>query len=60
MAARLVGVHELAECLSVPPSWVYSRTRLKDDGQIPHTRCGKYVRFDVDEVLDWLRGREET
>ena len=60
MTRKLVGVNELAETLSVPPSWIYSRTRLKDDGRIPHTRCGKYVRFDVDAVLDWLEKKGEA
>ena len=34
MINRLVGVNELAETLSMPPSWIYSRTRIKGDGQI--------------------------
>ena len=59
MTHKLVGVNELAEALSVFPSWVYSRTRIKGDGQIPHIRCGKYVRFDIDEVLNWLEKKGE-
>lgn len=54
MERKLIGVNELAEALSVPPSWIYSRTRLKDDGQIPHIRVGKYVRFNIDDVMEWL------
>jgi hypothetical protein len=50
----------LAEALSVPISWVYSRTRIKGDGQIPNIRCGKYVRFDIDAVLDWLEKKGEA
>ena len=60
MTRKLVGVDELAETLSVPPSWIYSRTRLKGDGRIPLTRCGKYVRFDIDEVMDWLQNQQEA
>jgi hypothetical protein len=60
MTQKLVGVNELAEALSVPISWVYSRTRIKGDGQIPIIRCGKYVRFDIDEVMDWLQKKGET
>lgn len=60
MTHKLVGVSELAEALSVPPSWIYSRTRIKSDGRIPHVRCGKYVRFDIDEVMDWLQKKGET
>ena len=58
MAHRLVGVKEMAETLSVVPSWIYSRTRIKGDGQIPHIRCGKYVRFEIDAVLNWLKRKE--
>ena len=60
MTHKLVGVNELAEALSVPISWVYSRTRIKGDGQIPTIRCGKYVRFDIDEVMDWLQDKGEV
>ena len=59
MAHKLIGVNDLAEVLSVPISWVYSRTRIKGDGQIPHIRCGKYVRFDIDEVMDWLQNQQD-
>lgn len=50
----LVDVSELSEKLSVNPSWIYSRTRLKGDGQIPHICVGKYVRFKIDDVMTWL------
>jgi predicted DNA-binding transcriptional regulator AlpA len=60
MTHRLIGANELAEALSVPISWVYSRTRIKGDGQIPNIRCGKYVRFDIDAVLDWLEKKGEA
>ena len=60
MTHKLIGVNELAEALSVPISWIYSRTRIKGAGQVPHIRCGKYVRFDIDEVMDWLQKKGET
>jgi hypothetical protein len=47
MAQKLVSVQEIAETLSVPTSWVYSRTPIKGVGGIPHINVGKYVRFDV-------------
>ena len=59
MVPKLVGVNELAEALSVPISWIYSRTRIKGEDQIPHIRCGKYVRFDIDAVMDWLEKKGE-
>ncbi len=60
MTQNLIGVNELAERLSIPPSWIYARTRLKDADQIPHIRCGKYVRFKIDEVMDWLEKQNEN
>lgn len=60
MTDRLIGVNELADALSVPPSWIYSRTRIKGGGRIPHIRCGKYVRFDIKNVLEWLKRNGET
>ena len=51
----LVDVKEMARILTVPTSWLYERTRR---GTIPCLRCGKYIRFDPDEVLAFLRRGE--
>jgi excisionase family DNA binding protein len=40
---------------NVPKSWFYSRTRT---GQIPHYKIGKYVRFDEDEVMEWIKKQQ--
>ena len=50
----LITVKELAEKLNVPASWIYQRTRLGQKA-IPHVRIGKYVRFELDEVLEFFR-----
>jgi hypothetical protein len=55
MDQRLIGVNELAETLGVPPSWVYARTRLKGSESIPCLRVGKYLKFEFDKVMDWLK-----
>ena len=52
---RLMDVRELSKALKVPISWLYQRTRL---GAIPCIRIGKYVRFDLQEVMDFLRHSE--
>ncbi len=57
---RFLTVDELARELQVPKSWVYSRTRIKGPDQIPHLRCGKYCRFDFEEVLAWLQQNQGT
>jgi predicted DNA-binding transcriptional regulator AlpA len=53
---RLLTVSEIASLLQVPPSWIYSRTRLRGADQIPVVRIGKYCRFDPAAVIAWLKG----
>lgn len=50
----LITVKELAEILKVPVSWIYQRTSMGQKG-IPHVKMGKYVRFDPEEVIQFLR-----
>ena len=51
---KLIDVNEMARTLGVPVSWLYQRTRT---GTIPCVRVGKYVRFDPQEVLEFLRAK---
>ena len=60
MNKNLLSVEELAESLSVPKSWVYSRTRETGSNTIPRIKVGKYRRFILDDVLDWLKSQSET
>ena len=53
-------VDELAESLKVPKSWIYSRTRETGPGTIPRIRVGKYIRFEIHKVMDWLQQRQKT
>ena len=50
----LLTVHEVAEFLKVPVSWVYERTRRRGIGRLPHIKIGKYLRFRREDVLGWL------
>jgi len=52
----LITAKEIAEVLSVPVSWVYERTRKN---LIRHHRLGKYVRFNLAEVLEDTKSSEE-
>ena len=54
---HLLTVHEVAELLRVPVSWVYSRTRKRSVGRLPGYHLGKYWRFREDEVLAWLKSQ---
>ena len=60
MYQNLLNVRELAESLNVPVSWIYSRTRLKGPEAIPSLRIGKYHRFRLDDVLNWLEKQNEA
>ena len=45
---ELLTAEELAAKLKVPVSWVYEQSRQEN---IPTHRFGRYVRFDVKEVI---------
>ena len=44
----LLTAETLAEKLKVPLSWAYEQSRL---GNIPKHKLGRYIRFDLHEVL---------
>ena len=46
--SKLLTPEELADRLQVPRSWVYEQSRM---GNIPTHRLGRYIRFDLHEVL---------
>ena len=51
---NLLTVTELAAALRVKPSWVYGETRQTGSGAIPRLKVGKYLRFRLGDVLNWL------
>ena len=59
MQQDLITLNELAEKLKVKPSWVYSRTRETGPGSIPKIRIGKYLRFRLDEVMNWIEEKQD-
>ena len=55
---RLLTVNEVAEILQVPVSWVYEHTRGRSLDQLPYLKIGKYLRFrlpDIEQYLEQLR-----
>ena len=50
-----VRSHELSEHLAVPKATIYSWVRR---GDIPFVKLGGVVRFDPEEINDWLRERK--
>jgi len=51
---ELITPKEMAERLRVPLSWLYRRTRARGPGAIPRLRVGKYVRFNIAAVMEWV------
>jgi excisionase family DNA binding protein len=45
----LLPPEELAQKLNVPVSWVYEQSRQNN---IPTHRIGRYIRFDLREVIE--------
>ena len=52
---NLITVDELATMLQVPKSWIYDRTR---NNRIPYIKIGKYIRFDKDEIIEWIKNEQ--
>jgi excisionase family DNA binding protein len=48
---RLIDVGALADMLGVGDRLI---RRLVDERRIPFVKVGRYVRFDVDEVAQWV------
>jgi excisionase family DNA binding protein len=59
LTEQLIDVHELAKKLKVQKSWVYSQTRQSGPDSIPIVRVGKYCRFKMADVLQWLEKRSQ-
>ncbi len=55
---NLLTVDDLAQQLKVKPSWIYGETRKIGPGTIPRIRVGKYLRFSLEEVMDWLKTQQ--
>ena len=51
---KLLTVQDLASRLNVPVTWIYQRTRLGQRA-LPHVRVGKYIPFNINEVMTFLR-----
>lgn len=52
---ELLAPEELAERLKVPVSWVYEQSR---QGNIPTHRIGRYIRFNLSEVIESQKKRK--
>lgn len=52
---ELIDARELARRWNVPESWIREHCRKSCDNPIPHTRMGKYVRFEwgSQQLAEW-------
>jgi excisionase family DNA binding protein len=48
----LLTAAQAAEMLGVSPAWLLAQAR---DREVPHHRLGRFVRFDEDELIEWVR-----
>jgi excisionase family DNA binding protein len=48
---KLVGAAEVAEIIGCTRKHVYD---LAQKGRIPHYRIGGLIRFDLQEIAEWL------
>ena len=58
LADEVMTVSEVAAFLKVPNSWIYERTRRTGDERLPHIKLGKYLRFSMREILEWLKKQD--
>lgn len=52
---QLLTPEQLAERIKVPVSWVYEQSR---QGNIPTHRIGRYIRFNLSEVIESQKKKE--
>lgn len=51
LAKPLLTVNELCRLLGISPRWIHERTRRRE---IPCYRFGTALRFDLDEIRQWM------
>jgi excisionase family DNA binding protein len=49
---RLIDAKAAGQLLGVPHTWLLAQAR---EGRIPHHRLGHYVRFNPQDLADWLK-----
>ncbi|MFH0732202.1 MAG: helix-turn-helix domain-containing protein [Candidatus Omnitrophota bacterium] len=55
MNRRFINIQELSEYIGVSPNTVRSWVWLK---QIPYHKLGRLVKFDLQEIENWLKIRK--
>jgi excisionase family DNA binding protein len=53
----LIDAKAASRLLGVPHTWLLAQAR---EGRIPHHRLGHYVRFDPEDLKEWLQENRIT
>jgi excisionase family DNA binding protein len=53
----LIDAKAASRLLGVPHTWLLAQAR---EGRIPHHRLGHYVRFNPDDLKEWLHETRST
>ena len=53
---RLMTIEELMDFLNVKKNWVYQHTFT---GELPHYKLGALLRFDIEEITEWLKSQRK-
>ena len=56
----LMTVQEAARFLNVTVSWIYEHVRPGTDDQLPVLKLGKYLRFDVRDLREYVDAKREV
>lgn len=57
MTGPLLSAKDVAAMLGVPTSWVYEQSRK---GLIPTVELGRYRRFRLEVVEEWIKKQESN
>jgi len=56
-AAQLMTPEQCSEFLQVEVNTLYV---MKSQGRIPYRKVGNRLRFDLDEIIEWTKGKDVT
>lgn len=56
---QLATLDDIVEATQLPKSWWYRKTRETGPESVPRIKCGKYLRFEIDKVMEWLKDNSE-
>ena len=57
---ELLTIDELSQRLKVKKSFFYAPVRRKGPDAIPCVMIGKYLRYDLQAVMEWITRRNQA